>query len=81
MRLNIFGIPVVLDFSAPPTKEELDQAGQEYTQMVSLGDDTLDFYNQWSNRGYMPRYNMGDQTFSFVDADTYMSTPPDERMG
>ncbi len=35
MRWNIFGIPVVLDFSAPPTDEELEQ---EYTngQVVAI---------------------------------------------
>ncbi len=81
MRWIIFGVPVTLDFSPPPTEKELAEAGRQYTETVNQCGEALDLYSQWSKRGYMPVHDPDDQTFSFVDADTYINTPPGESMG
>lgn len=68
--MKLFGIPVVLDFTPPPTEEELEAAGENFTQLKADGyggtPENDEFETAMNQAGYMPSWNTKEQRFTFV---------------
>lgn len=68
--MKIFGIPIIIDFMPPPTEEELQAAGENFTQLKRSGQgdtpENDEFEEAMRQAGYMPRYERDEQRFVFV---------------
>lgn len=68
--MRIFGIPVVVDFTPPPTEGELEEAGENYTQLKADGyggtPENDEFEAAMNQAGYMPSWNRDEHRFTFV---------------
>ncbi len=56
----------------------LEEQSALYKQLHDSGqhEQAWQIYDEMAEQGLMLKYNPDDQTFSFVDAETYMNTPP-----
>lgn len=73
--MKIFGIPITIDFTPPPTQEELDMAGEHFTQLLANGyggsPEGEEFEAAMDEAGYMPSWITEEQRFVWVPLNIY----------